>query len=659
MEEIELNQDSEKVDYIFKTNINFKEHQLAIIKKCIDIENFNICGCGIMNDKPGTGKTYCILGLIYYLKHISQVVIEDSTFLENKTNIIVVPQNIINQWINSIESFSDAGNLTYKKIVDYSDILDLYNPNTNLFSYDILLTTSLYYNVIATTMKSNYLTVARVIFDEIDSIQSFVINEINANFIWFVSASFKYEQMGVYTKRLNKDLFPFIKCKCNDDYVDGVLAIEEPNVTKIICKNIYFDSIFNGIVSREEFRLLNALDYTKLKKKFFHKIAQNEKEAIDFLVKDKVETIEMEELRIIDLNKSLETNADEEKLNELKKQLETSTKTLEESKTKLELIKTRLIENNCCPLCYNEFDPTQNKVISPCCKNIICYSCTLKWYDIKINVPDNLQKCIYCNLENVKFEDFIIIKPDKDNICEICDKNYEDENDKKYSLCCSNICCTLCLKDWYHKLLKNECPQCKKYGVTYDDFKNEKAHEETRINEQNGIKYLKKTKLEFIEYFIRTKLMGNAKVIFCSDYVRIFDEIKKLFNQYDIKYIELDDGNINGLNKSIKEYVENDTSVLLLNSNFFGCGLNLQCSTDILFLHKTDLTLEKQVIGRAQRPGRQHRLNIWYLMHENENVYVAENYKKTFELSTFDDIVIESCEEELEGRAEINSYTTI
>ena len=36
-----------------------------IINKCIEIEDTNICNFGVMSDKPGTGKTYAILGLIY------------------------------------------------------------------------------------------------------------------------------------------------------------------------------------------------------------------------------------------------------------------------------------------------------------------------------------------------------------------------------------------------------------------------------------------------------------------------------------------------------------------------------------------------------------------------------------------------------------------
>jgi hypothetical protein len=185
-----------------------------------------------MNDKPGTGKTYAILGLIYYT--------------QKKNNIIVVPQNIIQQWCESIHFFSN-GKLKYKKIIHYSDILDLYNDHSNLFDYDILITTSLYYNVIATTIKSNFLNFERVFFDEIDSISDVIINEINANFIWFVSASFHYDYLGIYRNNIDKELLPYIICKCKDSFIDNIFMLDEPIIYKIICKNIYVDNIFNGL----------------------------------------------------------------------------------------------------------------------------------------------------------------------------------------------------------------------------------------------------------------------------------------------------------------------------------------------------------------------------------------------------------------------------
>jgi hypothetical protein len=605
--ELLLNEESPKIDHLEDINITLKDHQRAIIKKCIDIEETNICGLGIMSDKPGTGKTYAILGHIYNSK--------------KKRNIIVVPQNIIHQWCDSIHKFSN-GKLKYKRLTEYSDILELYNETTNigLFDYDILITTSLYYNVISTTITSSFLNVECVFFDEIDSISSFVVSEINANFVWFVSASIDYNMLGIYTKKIDRDLIPYITCKCDDSFIDRIFNLFEKNIYKIICKNLYLDNIFSGILSSEEFRVLNAMDYSKLKKKFCNKIAQNEKEALDYLVKDKLDTIEIEKLRIEDINTMITTYQEgDNRINLLKKQLEKSTKSLEDSNYKLNLIKERLKEHDCCPLCYNEFDRTQKKVLSQCCKNTICYECANNWFNVM-----KKNNCIYCNIENTSFENYIILKPLHENTCVLCEQEYGNDDSKYYSNCCKKTACTNCLKEWYRKLLNKECLYCHNSEVLFEDFKNEKEHEETRLNLLDGVKYTRKTKIEFIEYFIKTKIYSNAKIIFCSNYIRIFNDIKKLFLHYGVKFIELDDGNIYDINKSVNEYKNGNINVLLLNSNLFGCGLNLECTTDILFLHKTESTLEKQIIGRAQRPGRRVRLNIWYIMHDNETAITTK-----------------------------------
>jgi hypothetical protein len=636
--EYELNEDSDKIQTIENINIILKDHQLSMIHRCINIEEINICNIGIMSDKPGCGKTYAILGFILVT--------------QKKGNIIVVPQNIISQWCDSIHQFSD-GLLKYKKFTEYNDILDLYNENTQLFDYDILITTSLYYNVIATTMSSNFQKANRIFFDEIDSISSFVINEINANFAWFVSASFHYEEMGIYTTKIDKGLIPYITCKCNDNYVDNMFNLGIPNIYKIICKNIYLDNIFNGLLSNDEFKLLNAMDYSKLKKKFYNKVAQNEVEAIDLLVHDKIEIIEMENLRIEDLNKAISQTDNQERLIILNKQLDKSKKSLENSTYKLDLIRTRLKENNCCPLCYNEFEELQKKVLSPCCKNLICYICTNNWFSIMKKT-----NCIYCNIEDAKYEDYVIIKCTSENICVLCEKEYENNDSKYYSLCCNKNTCKDCLKEWFHKLLKNKCLFCDKDDIQFEDFKNEKEHEEMKLNIHSGIKYTKKTKIEFMEYFIKTKIYSDhSKIIICSNYIQIFNDIIKLFIKYSIKYIELDDGNVDSINQSIQKYTFGNINVLLLNSNLFGCGLNLQCTTDILFLHKSEHVLEKQIIGRAQRIGRKDKLNIWYLMHENEKIITTKKdynnivYHNSIKNIEFDynDCILEGCD----------SYTTI
>jgi hypothetical protein len=46
--------------------------------------------------------------------------------------------------------------------------------------------------------------------------------------------------------------------------------------------------------------------------------------------------------------------------------------------------------------------------------------------------------------------------------------------------------------------------------------------------------------------------------------------------------------------------------------------MNLENTTDVVFLHKTNLSMKHQVIGRAQRPGRTSQLKVWELLHGNE-----------------------------------------
>ena len=119
---VELDESSIKINQLNNINIILKEHQLAIINRCIDIENNNICNFGIMNDKPGTGKTYAILGLIFYT--------------QKKNNIIIVPQNIISQWCESIHMFSN-GLLDYKKFIDYNDTYNKLFIDTDIFIIEI------------------------------------------------------------------------------------------------------------------------------------------------------------------------------------------------------------------------------------------------------------------------------------------------------------------------------------------------------------------------------------------------------------------------------------------------------------------------------------------------------------------------------------------
>ena len=96
-------------------------------------------------------------------------------------------------------------------------------------------------------------------------------------------------------------------------------------------------------------------------------------------------------------------------------------------------------------------------------------------------------------------------------------------------------------------------------------------------------------------------------------------------DKLDIKHSRIK-GTSASINKTLREYRgvelkkdDNELEVLLINSRYFGAGLNLENSSDMIMLHRLPADNEHQVIGRGQRMGRKFPLTIWRLYHNNEN----------------------------------------
>jgi SNF2 family DNA or RNA helicase len=74
------------------------------------------------------------------------------------------------------------------------------------------------------------------------------------------------------------------------------------------------------------------------------------------------------------------------------------------------------------------------------------------------------------------------------------------------------------------------------------------------------------------------------------------------------------------ITKMIQDYKTGNINTLLINSKYFGSGINLENTTDIIIIHKMQSDIEMQVIGRAQRYGRIGNLRVWKLYYLNETM---------------------------------------
>ena len=102
-----------------------------------------------------------------------------------------------------------------------------------------------------------------------------------------------------------------------------------------------------------------------------------------------------------------------------------------------------------------------------------------------------------------------------------------------------------------------------------------------------------------------------------SEYDNSFNEITNELTVNNINFTKLQ-GSSGRIQNIITKFSNNEIKVLLLNAKFFGAGLNLQMTSDIILFHRMAADLENQIIGRGQRMGRTSPLNIHYLCYENE-----------------------------------------
>lgn len=193
--------------------------------------------------------------------------------------------------------------------------------------------------------------------------------------------------------------------------------------------------------------------------------------------------------------------------------------------------------------------------------------------------------------------------------------------------CCKNVFCFNCI----HQIVdaRRQCPLCRT-----------KASKDSIEVILDMKKYLKKTDnnqlVEFeddITDYLRDdadilhekidaltrELLDNTekRYLIFSEFNGTFDIIKRRLDQTNIRYAILI-GTAVHIQKVIEQYKKGEIQVLLLNALHFGAGLNLQMTDEIIIYHRMNNDLEKQVIGRAQRLGRQTQLVIRYLCYDNE-----------------------------------------
>lgn len=295
------------------------DHQLAMLKKAMVIES-SIFGAnmtspyGVFSDPPGSGKSNVVLSLILMDKYMERIADKHfggkSVKKLTGTNLLVVPHNIHTQWVEAIRTFAGPS-LTFKTFVDYADISALYFGGHDVFQYDLLVTTPLYYDVIASTIRSLNFSIRRVFFDEIDTIKLSIKHMIPANVTWFISASvsrlfnedgtFMVNKMydGAIEEDIAQEAYAISlktllahEVKCSEAFIGKSIQLLKPEEAQIKCPNIYIDSIFANILPPEKLLAINACDYSCIRDPAFPCNIRDDRDALIVYTKNVLHTIE-------------------------------------------------------------------------------------------------------------------------------------------------------------------------------------------------------------------------------------------------------------------------------------------------------------------------------------------------------------------------------
>lgn len=235
----------EKVNYLCKIEATDAAAARYMDKKEAP-KSYNVI-LGVMNDPPGSGKTYAIL------THIR-------TDNANEPTIIIVPQNIYGQWRESIEKIFDKQLNKCKFSTSYGDIMDLYGNPRSIMRYKIILLLDNFAEAYMKVLNDNKLSVHRIVVDEIDIMDKFVCSSVNTKFVWLMSASYTdQKRLGPYYIGDHTQVI----CKCDTGFVQKSLNLPTPKSKTIECDDDHIQ-LFRDIIDAKQMKALNAGDHSIL-----------------------------------------------------------------------------------------------------------------------------------------------------------------------------------------------------------------------------------------------------------------------------------------------------------------------------------------------------------------------------------------------------------
>lgn len=554
----------------------------------IDINEFKInTNVAILGDKVGAGKTLMISSLLSIRKNVKSrdmdygvssnfTIKYKSDSKELKTNLIIVPHKLIPQWS---ENFSkNVSNLNVFTISTNKDI-------------DTLVKT-IVVNDKNIRNENCFFQYEEIIPERINCYDVILIGETMYKRFYRTCQKFKWNRIIIDEAdsiKLPKDM----TCQYNFMWLvtgtpTGLFYGGQSYITKM----------FNGTTQNEK---INDFLVFKNDEKFIEQsiVLPNPKRL-------KIKCITPRELNIIkdvippSVLQMINAGNSEQAIKALNCNVDTNENILQVvTKNILDSIKNKKIE----------LEAETKKVYHPSQQ---------KEHESRIKFIENHIKKLEEKYDDIKKKIYDL----NDSHCPVCMGEFTNPI---ITECCKSCFCFDCLAVSLGELHSNKCPNCRQ-AISQSTIHviADKSDIGKESNVTNSNRYELKDKLDVLVDLIETKPDGSFMVF--ANYAETFTKIEQKLKELGITYHILK-GVASVVKKNIDDFKEKRVRVLMLNAQFFGAGMNLQMTTDLVIFHRFKQEMEEQIIGRAQRLGRTTPLNVYYLLHDNESNDIVDNFK--------------------------------
>lgn len=198
--------------------------------------------------------------------------------------------------------------------------------------------------------------------------------------------------------------------------------------------------------------------------------------------------------------------------------------------------------------------------------------------------------------------------------CPIC-LNPEMDN-KTVMKCCQNAMCFGCFA---HSISVNSsCPLCRASIRSREDAIIVSGNtDDTKTSEEQVLKLKEDALDSLLNRIVKRDNHSKKKILLYSEYSfhHMFESVKK----HGIT-ATMFGGTVKQFHRVLEHFKKSkQNECLMLNAQSSGAGLNIQEATDIILYHNMSEDITLQVMGRAQRFGRNGQLRVWRMANEKES----------------------------------------